>query len=297
NRVRTKHRLPVPGFKPQRPAEVLIMPTSLNPHALQDVSCFIATRASTRRMLHLVATMALISYGHFAPLSAAAELSSRTLNITDAFVHSSAIARAEAQFQAACGTSPHAICGGAADQLAQFSRLYRDPAQERVFVLDWQSLTIRRRSNGLGNTLVGYVKMLAVGMAAGRATFCKVDPCQNATEFEEENAQPNSNHFQECQIDPSNYFQGRGPFDWQWRGEVEDALRAAGAVENVFVSVDKDSFVSERDGMRVNGTMLDLLKHPAVKSMAWVRVKIDNMIPINGGMQDAVIANRMMLPM
>eukprot|EP00854_Cymbomonas_tetramitiformis_P021252 gene21252-25537_t len=198
--------------------------------------------------------MALISYGHFAPLSAAAELSSRTLNITDAFVHSSAIARAEAQFQAACGTSPHAICGGAADQLAQFSRLYRDPAQERVFVLDWQSLTIRRRSNGLGNTLVGYVKMLAVGMAAGRATFCK------------------------------------------WRGEVEDALRAAGAVENVFVSVDKDSFVSERDGMRVNGTMLDLLKHPAVKSMAWVRVKIDNMIPINGGMQDAVIANRMMLP-
>lgn len=127
---------------------------------------------------------------------------------TPAFAESAIVARERGSFEALCVDS----CGWGPALSAQQAH-YRD--LDRVFVLDWGGMGM----NGLGNSLIHFLRPLAAGALADRASFSR------------RNAAGCADSAGGCRMDPGAFVGTRRGAAWAWTEELAAALRARGAEE------------------------------------------------------------------
>eukprot|EP00854_Cymbomonas_tetramitiformis_P001953 gene1953-2636_t len=146
----------------------------------------------------------------------------------------------------------------------------------KVLVLDMNG----KKRNGLGNSIQGYVQLMATGLYSSRAAYLSVPDCSLTPK--------------DCSFDPSEYLEARG-FDWSWsenRASVESRMDSKNIEEVVFTSSGKAQFTSADTLIEVRGDILDLLDDPRVQQIPWVTVKIVSYTPIAAGFVKAYLGVR-----
>jgi hypothetical protein len=181
-----------------------------------------------------------------------------------AYAASASVRTERAVYAAACERPPrnasagHAAGGsGCAMQPVLEAMAVRYATLDRVFVFDWWSIG----TNGLGNSLKHFQRVLFSGLLADRAAFSLRNMAHCSGES--------------CRMDPGAYFGVRGGVEWRWSEAVGEALAARGVRESVFVYDDVVvGYRNKATGERVSGalTVLALLQHPAVRQLPWVRL-------------------------